>query len=409
MPSDEQQTDSPQTPYMLFYDGPLTCKTDIKGLEFDFNHGARIKVPEGNWRVKIIDQDSCLTLYDASTSNAVVVSSKKYYINFRLEIYRDNELILTHDFTPRHKKILLQYPCRSILGDTIASMPYAQVFKYRHDCEVYLTVHPELAAICKATYPEIHFITPDERPPDIYATYYIGFFFPCSERIYHPVDWRITGLQKTIAFILGLKPEAVRANVAPSNLTRTIKEPYVCIAAQATSQAKYWNNPLGWLETIEYLKNKGYRVLCMDKDRCHGSGNNWNTIPFGAEDFTGPLPLQDRIDLLFHADFFIGLSSGLAWLAWAAGKPVVLISGFSLPVTEFYTPYRVINYHVCNGCFTDTSLEFNNWNFVWCPRHQGTDRQFECTRFITAGHVQKTIDKLMTDYCVNPLHKEEVL
>ena len=64
-----------------------------------------------------------------------------------------------------------------------------------------------------------------------------------------------------------------------------------------------------------------------------------------AEDFTGNRPLQERLSLLHHADFFIGLGSGLSWLAWAADTPVVMISGFSHPSTEFHTPYRVINFH----------------------------------------------------------------
>src|SRR5260370_40322124 len=57
--------------------------------------------------------------------------------------------------------------------------------------------------------------------------------------------------------------------------------------------------------------------------------------------------------------FFIGLGSGLSWLAWAAGTPVVMISGFSHPSTEFRTPYRVINFHSCNTCFNDLTTEFD--------------------------------------------------
>jgi hypothetical protein len=30
-----------------------------------------------------------------------------------------------------------------------------------------------------------------------------------------------------------------------------------------------------------------------------------------------------------------------------------MISGFTHPVTEFATPYRVINYHACNSCSND--------------------------------------------------------
>jgi autotransporter strand-loop-strand O-heptosyltransferase len=57
--------------------------------------------------------------------------------------------------------------------------------------------------------------------------------------------------------------------------------------------------------------------------------------------------------LLLHAEFFICLSSGLSWLAWAVGTTVVMISGFTHPTNQCSTPYRVINYHTCNGCWTD--------------------------------------------------------
>ena len=384
-------------PYISFYAGPLTCKTDIAGLEFDFNYGARVNVPEGDWRVKLIDRDCCLTLYDEKASNVLVTSTKKYYVNFRIEVYRNDRLVLSHDMDLKQKKVLIKFPVGT-LGDIIAWFPYAQVFKYKHDCEVYCAMAPELAELFKPVYPDLHFIGPEERPESIYASYYMGIFFPCDDRMHQPVDWRIVGLQKTIPYILGLEPVEIRPKIVPQNLERIIAEPYVCIATQATTQSKYCNNGTGWLNTIKHLKAKGYRVLCIDKENCHGSGSRWNTIPYGAEDFTGALPLQERVDLLFYADFFVGLSSGLSWLAWAVGKPVVMISGFSLPLTEFYTPYRVINYHVCNGCFSDSSIEFEHHDFAWCPRHKNTDRQFECTRFISAEKVCAVIDRLMTDH-----------
>ena len=131
--------------------------------------------------------------------------------------------------------------------------------------------------------------------------------------------------------------------------------------------------------------------------------SRFNIIPYGAEDFTGKLPLQERIDLLAQADFFVGLSSGLSWLANGVGIPVVLISGFTLPLNEFPTPYRVINYHVCNGCWNDTQIVFDHKDFEWCPRLKGTERQFECSRYITPEAVNKVIDRLMADHKLDPL------
>lgn len=384
-------------PYISFNAGELTCQTDVEGLSFDFNYGARVQVPAGNWRVKIVDRDAQVTLYDAKADNALVSSTKKFFINFHLEIYHDDKLILSHDLDLTGKKVLIKYPVGT-LGDIIAWFPYAEQFRIHHNCEVYCAMAPELAELFMPAYPNLHFIGPEERPGNLYASYYMGIFFPCDDRIHQPVDWRIVGLQKTIAYLLGLPVEEIQPQIVPKTKQRLIAEPYVCIATQATSQAKYWNNGLGWIEVIAYLKSLGYRVLCIDKERCHGAGSRWNTIPHGAEDFTGALPLQERVDLLYHAEFFIGLSSGLSWLAWAVSKPVIMISGFSLPLTEFYTPYRIINYHVCNGCWTDSSIEFVHNDFAWCPRHKNTDRQFECTRFITSARVNAAIDQLIADH-----------
>ena len=174
---------------------------------------------------------------------------------------------------------------------------------------------------------------------------------------------------------------------------RKIKEPYVCIAAQSSSQAKYWNNPYGWFTVVKFLKDHGYRVLCIDKAPIHGCGLNFNHIPYGAEDFTGDRPLQERVDLIKDADFFVGLSSGLSWLAWGCHVPVVMISGFTHPTNEFATPYRVINYHTCHSCWNDMRIDFDHYDFLWCPRHKGTDRHFECTRLISAEQVITTIKK----------------
>lgn len=372
----------------------ITQTTTKDGPAYDFNYGARVSVPAGNWRVRLIDRDTDSILYDEAAENAIVTSTKKYYINFRIEVQKDGALVLAHDYNAQGKNVLIRFPTGT-LGDIIAWFPYAKEFQKKHRCRVYCAMAKEIGALFEPAYPELKFIGPDERPNNLYASYYMGIFFPCDDRAHQPVDWRIVGLQKTIPHILGLDVKEIRPVIRPSKKERQIKEPYVCIAAQATSQAKYWNNPTGWYEVIQYLKEKGYRVLCIDQKHCHGEGSRWNLIPYGAEDCTGNLPLIERVNLLYHADFFIGLSSGLSWLAWGVGVPVILISGFSLPQTEFYTPYRLINYHACNGCWTDSSIEFVHNDFAWCPRHKDTARQFECTRYISASQVKRRVDEIM--------------
>jgi hypothetical protein len=51
----------------------------------------------------------------------------------------------------------------------------------------------------------------------------------------------------------------------------------------------------------------------------------------------------------------------------------------------------VINYNVCNSCWNDPTAAFERHDFLSCPRHKDTPRQFECTRLITAEQVKATI------------------
>jgi autotransporter strand-loop-strand O-heptosyltransferase len=142
---------------------------------------------------------------------------------------------------------------------------------------------------------------------------------------------------------------------------------------------------------VKYLQEKGYEVVCIDKYANFGSGKNFNKIPENATNKTGELPLQERITDLLHCEFFIGLGSGLSWLAWSLNKPVILISGFSKPMAEFDTPYRVFNENVCNGCWNDENLKFDPSNWLWCPRN----KNFECTKQITFQMVKEKIDLLI--------------
>ncbi len=365
-----------------------------EGILYDFNDGARVLLPKGNWHVILTDADSGNILFSCDTTHGWVISSKKYFVCFRIIVFRQGETVPVLDevMDLSGKSVLISFPTGT-LGDLLGWFPYAERFQEKHGCLLECSMAMEIIELLKDQYPDIYFSTPDKvRNRKPYATYRIGLFFD-GDTIYQPVDFRKTGFHRSAGYILDVDPREspVRLNLS---YPRTIAEPYVCIATQSTCQAKYWNNGTGWSELISWLKNMGYRVLCIDLHAHYGNGYVWNHIPWGAEDFTGNKPLQERVNLLHHASFFIGLASGLSWLAWACHIPVVLISGFSLPNSEFYTPWRVFNSHGCNGCWDDTTLTFEHDDFLWCPRHKNTDRQFECTRLITGTQVIKVVERL---------------
>lgn len=413
-----------QPKQMIRYNpGEVVMETPVQGLKFDFNDGARVRLPKGEYLVNFIDMNQCATIFSTTASDIMVVTTKKYFIPFRLEVFKkgEKEPIWTHEYSAKGKNVVIKCPTGAVIGDTLSWFPAAEEFRKKHGAEVYVIINPQMAEILKPGYPEIHFVPmteeearsgkrPADMPKDIYATYLMGVFFPCDDRDHQPMDFRMIGLHTNAAMILGLDPyEEHPPKLLPSAKElkeRTIKERYVCIGVNGSAQAKQWNNARGWINVVKYLKDMGYRVLCIDKENFHQVGSYMNMIPFGCEDFTGDKPLQERIDLLYHADFFVGNSSGLSWMAWGVGIPVVLISGFTLPVCEFRTPYRVINYHVCNGCWNDTRITFDHSDGEWCPRHKNTERQFECTRNITPEYVNKVIDRLMADYKLEPPNRK---
>lgn len=370
-----------------------------EGIRFDFNNGCRVELPlvmGDKWKLRFSDTETGNIIFDMESEGGTFQSTKVYYVPFKIECWRGERLVFEHVYSAKGKNIQIQIPVGT-LGDAIAWFPYADLFQKQHDCQLTCVVSEPVRSMFEPEYPNIRFVLSKEAEAmqkDFYATYRMGLFFDDWNCTHQPVDFRYVGLHKTAAHILGVDPVEAPPRIYMPTSERTIAEPYVCIAVQSSTQCKYWNHPQGWREIVVWLKSCGYRVLCIDKDATHGQGMVWNHIPHGAEDFTGLIPLPERAALLKHADFFVGLSSGLAWVAWATGIPVVMISGFTHPNNEFYTPYRVFNHHTCNSCWNDPKVMFDHFDFLWCPRHKGTDRQFECTRLITTDHVKSVIRKI---------------
>ncbi|MBV8840428.1 MAG: autotransporter strand-loop-strand O-heptosyltransferase [Alphaproteobacteria bacterium] len=380
------------------YPAPAAVPTQLgpAGIRFDFNDGARVVCPvsEHPWKVRLRDLDTGNILFETEFAGGHVNSMKRFYVRFGVEVLRGEETVLRHEYSAKDREILIQLPVGT-LGDPLGWFPYAVKFKESHGCRLTCAIGAHMIALFQGAYPDITFVThEDVKPENYYATYSLGLFFDDKDFVFQPADFRHVGLHRTAGYILGVDPTEQAPTIVIENDTRPIAEPYVCIAVQSTTQSKYWNNPGGWREVVRFLKGSGYRVVCIDQKATHGTGLIWNHIPNGVEDETGDKPLSERARYLKHAEFFVGLSSGLSWLAWAAGTPVVMISGFTHPTNEFATPHRVINYHACNSCWNDPRVHFDHKDFLWCPRHAGTPRQFECTRLITSDQVIQTIQKI---------------
>ncbi len=360
-----------------------------QGISYDFNLGARLRLPEGDYRARLRDVDTDNVLFEVRQGGVAMQSSKRFFVRFGLEVWDGSgEIVFQHEYDARDREVLVTLPVGTI-GDSMGWFPYAVRFQQVHGCRLTVALAERLIPLFRDAYPDVTLITHEQVDASrYYATYNIGLFFDDAACEWQPTDFRHVGLHRTAGYILGVDPTEEPPTLILPDESRPIAEPYVCIAVQASTHAKKWTNPQGWHELVPWLKEQGYRVICIDRERVHGAGLTYTHIPHGAEDETGERPLAERARWMRHASAFIGASSGLAWIAWAVRCPVVMISGFTHPANEFATLGRVVNWHVCNSCWNDARHRFDHSDYSWCPRHKGTDRAFECSRSITSHQVK---------------------
>ena len=363
-----------------------------EGITFDFCWGYRIFIPDNSvrekYRVRVWDLDDEHLCFDGIVGCATWVQSDEHYFK-RYAIEIDDgitgEKVFAHKFDLKDKTVLISFPVETV-GDTLAWFASVPVFQRKHGCKVIVAMAKHMRKLLEPANPDIRFIEREEmRTVRAYAFYMEGICFDGNPSM-QPYDWRLSPLHWAGANLLGIAEGG-----------RVIEEPYVCIGTMASGGCKLWLNPDGWDNVVKFLKEAGYRVIDIDGTSCTGEGITYQKIPAGAEDWTGKgegKELADRARLLRDCDFFIGVGSGLSWLAWAMRKPVVLISGFSLPFCEFHTPYRVINTYVCHGCFNDVRYEFNGKDCFWCPKHKNDDQHLICSLAITAAQVRNKIKEI---------------
>ena len=194
-------------------------------------------------------------------------------------------------------------------------------------------------------------------------------------------------MQQTATDILGLEFKELNHGINFSRGKRPIKEKYVVIGPQSTAGCKEWPYA-NWLALTKLLTQQGYTVVNLTKDKLeiHGAINSWNQS------------FDTIANYLFHADLFIGLSSGLSWFNWALGKKTLMINGFTSTEHEFQTKVvRVRNEDVCNSCWVNPNFKFDAGDWDWCPIWKNTDKQHICMKSVTPIQVLNKIKQVLTN------------
>ena len=272
------------------------------------------------------------------------------------------------------------------LGDTIAVMPYVDLYAKKHNIKIYLRTNEKYKNLFKTSYPNIKITNKNNNKFNSYF-----------DKIIHINHDFSKPLQKYFAEQLGFEYSYIRPKIDSFKNDRPIKNKYVTFGIHSTLQMKYWNHPKGekvqgespyWNELSKIFRKNQLTPVCLELHKSFGISPHFNTLPKNSVNKVG-MSLEECINYIEHSEFYIGLSSGMAWVAHALGKPVAMIANFTEDWNEMgldENDYkRITNKEVCHGCWHTENINLGDWND--CPKHKNTNRQFECHTSITPQQV----------------------
>jgi autotransporter strand-loop-strand O-heptosyltransferase len=336
--------------------------------------GPRVEVlgdEKKEYFVEFVNGDNDKVIHSQTiTNNMWVASSKKYYIPWIIKV--NGEVV--DRFSLENKTVLISFETKSI-GDTLAWAPYAIELMNQKKCKVVLSTFHNEWFEGSNDYKDISFINPGEST-NCDVVYRLGWFKDDNQtwRKFdnYPTQINLIPLQQTATDILGLNYKEINYSLNFTPKPRTIKKKYVVFGPQSTAGCKEWVFE-NWVTLSKMLKELGYEVVILSLKKynidgvIHNHTKDWSEV----------------MNILFHAEFFVGLSSGLSWMNWALGKKTVMIAGFSENNHEFsYNMTRVSN-NLCIKCWNDPVLTFDPGDWDWCPVYKGTERQHICQKSIT--------------------------
>lgn len=358
----------------------------MRNIEYIFNHVNglyfEITADEGHndaYSVKFLDRSLTSVIYESEMKVGTWVKlNRKYLSDILILIYLEDKIVAEISILEalKGKKIFISFDSSS-LGDTLAWMPCCDYFQKMLNCELIVSTFRN--ELFEGKYPNITFVGRGVVVNDLIGMFELGWFYNKDKEPVNPATIPLQQAAKNILFIND-KTEFL-PNLNYQKKERPIRDRYVCISTKSTAQLKLWYY---WQELVDMLKENGYKVFEISKDQT---------------ELTGLEHIDDKsipsvMNYIYHCEYFIGLSSGLSWLAWGMRKRVYMIANFTNEEHEFESNcIKIINKNVCNSCWNNEKFKFDKGNWFYCPEHEDTPRQFECHKSITANDVMQRIEQ----------------
>lgn len=316
---------------------------------------------DSNFLVKFFDEKGICHYENTIKANHWVRLNRQWYTRWQAKVWEGKDLIYNSTLDLEGKKVFIAIDSKS-LGDSLAWMPYVEEFRNKHNCTMVCSTFWNKIL----DYPEIEFVEPGTMV-NCYAMYTLGWHWNEDKE---PTLCNTIPLQQSASNILGLDYVELKPRLKYDKGENKYGK-YVTIATNSTAGLKFWTKP-SWAKVINHLHEIGYKVINTSKER-----NPFENC-YQLEDTS----IENTMSVIHHSDFFIGLSSGISWLAFGLGKKVVMISAFTEADHEFDC-IRPRNNNVCTNCWNDPKIKFDAGDFNFCPHHKGTERMFECQTSIT--------------------------
>jgi autotransporter strand-loop-strand O-heptosyltransferase len=276
--------------------------------------------------------------------------------------------------TLENKEILLHFDS-FCLGDTICFSSFIDSFiEYHKPKKVIIsTFFPHLF---KSTSDKYEFIKAND-PQFIEVDKLINVGYD-KDDLNHTLNGMMYATKDTMLLPQKIKPG--KCPVIPYEIDRNKPNIHkkISIAPESLKKIARWDYDGGWQEIVNRLTSLGFTVSNVSYE---------NTLNLkNVSNYNGFDDIKVSLFEILNSRVFIGLSSGLAWLAWAYGIPVVMISNFTKKQNEFDC-FRVDTRNTCNGCFNIFKNIKNN-----CPIFLNTNRENECHLKITPDMVWEQIE-----------------
>jgi len=348
----------------------MPAQTQKISINQHFVDGAFLEIKgesDSDFKVKFYDEQGKCHYENNIKSNSWVRLNRQYFTKWTAKIWQDGHLIYKNTLNLANKTVFIVLDSKS-LGDTIAWTGYALEFQKKHDCKVVLSTYWNHIL----DYPELELVEPGTTV-NCYALYRIGWKWDENKE---PVLCNTIPLQQAATNILGLEFKEIKPKLKNIYEILGNRPAYVAIATNSTMECKFWTRE-GWQEVINYMHGLGYDVYNVSKE----------DNPFDNCTKITNTDIRNTMDVIAGAKLFIGLSSGLSWLAYALNQKIVMISNFTESDHEFEC-YRITKPDVCHGCWNDPNIKLDP-HWLFCPRN----KDFECQRTIPASMVIDAIKK----------------